>query len=178
MGYDLSAKNRILGDLGYFQRAGVGRQGTRAQDASRPGSAHCNHNAGRTGALLALAWIISIASCDISPHAERTSATSSSAAAHTSSAVPATYTLGSGGALCGKKELETALAYKAIHDGDKVGALSLVARGEVDYLVAGTTVHAFTESGELVAVTVESGTSLGKTCWMPTKMLGTRNGSN
>lgn len=87
-------------------------------------------------------------------------------------AVPGTYTLGSGGALCGKKELETALAYKAVHDGDKAGALGLVARGDVDYLEPGTTVDALSEYGELVAVTVMSGTSLGKTCWMPTKMLG------
>jgi len=93
-------------------------------------------------------------------------------------AVPGTYTLGSGGALCGKKELETALAYKAVHDGDKAGALGLVARGDVDYLEPSTTVHAFSESGELVAVTVTSGTSLGKTCWMPTKMLGMPNSPN
>jgi hypothetical protein len=88
-------------------------------------------------------------------------------------AIPGTYILGSGGALCGKKELETALAYKAILDGDKVGALSLVARGDVDYLEAGTTVHGFLESaGGLVSVTVMSGTNLAKTCWMPIKMLG------
>lgn len=88
-------------------------------------------------------------------------------------AIPGTYILGSGGALCGKKELETALAYKAIYDGDKVGALSLVARGDVDYLEAGTTVHAFSESaGGLVSITVMSGTNLAKTCWMPIKMLG------
>jgi len=93
-------------------------------------------------------------------------------------AIPGTYILGSGGALCGKKELETALAYKAIYDGDKAGALSLVARGDVDYLEAGTTVHAFSESaGGLVSVTVMSGTNLAKTCWIPIKMLGAQDPS-
>jgi hypothetical protein len=90
-------------------------------------------------------------------------------------ATPGTYTLGSGGALCGKKELEIALAYRAVQNGDKDGALSLVARGDVDYLEPGTTVHAFSESGELVAVTVMSGTNLAKTCWMPTAVLGARS---
>jgi hypothetical protein len=62
--------------------------------------------------------------------------------------MPGTYTLGSGGALCGKEKLETALAYKAVHSGDKAGALGLVARGDVNYLEAGTTVRAFSEDGE------------------------------
>lgn len=88
------------------------------------------------------------------------------------------YTLGSGGALCGKEKLETALAYRAIQSGDKAGVVGLVARGEVDYLEAETTVRAFSEDGELSRVSVTSGTDLGKQCWMPTKMLGTRNNSN
>jgi len=94
------------------------------------------------------------------------------------SGTPATYTLGSGGALCGKEKLETALAYKAIQDGDKAGVAGLVARGDADYLESGTAVHAFAEDGELSRVSVTSGTDLGKQCWIPTKMLGTRNNSN
>jgi hypothetical protein len=93
-------------------------------------------------------------------------------------ATPGTYTLGSGGALCGKEKLETALAYRAVQSGDKAGVVGLVARGEVDYLEAETTVHAFSEDGEFSRVSVTSGTDLGKQCWMPTKMLGTRNNSN
>ena len=80
--------------------------------------------------------------------------------------------------MCGKEKLETALAYKAIQDGDKAGVAGLVARGDVDYLESGTTVHAFAEDGEFSRVSVTSGTDLGKQCWMPTKMLGTRNNSN
>lgn len=102
-------------------------------------------------------------------------ATASSPATRSAPATPATYTLGSGGALCGKEKLETALAYRAVQNGDKAGALGLVARGEVDYLEPGTTVHAFSVDGEFSGVSVTSGTNLGKQCWVPTKMLGSSN---
>jgi hypothetical protein len=92
----------------------------------------------------------------------------------TGSATLGTYTLTSGGALCGKDRLSTAYAYKALENNDKAGALGLVSRGEVELLESGTTVHAFYQDGELSDVTVTSGSSLGKDCWMPTKMLGTR----
>jgi hypothetical protein len=96
----------------------------------------------------------------------------------TSPAIPGTYTLGSGGALCGQEKFETALAYKAAQNGDKAGVLGLFARGEVDYLESGTTVDALSQDGEFSRVSVASGTSLGKHCWIPTEMLGRRNSSN
>lgn len=85
-----------------------------------------------------------------------------------------TYSLGSGGALCGKDQLQTLLVYQAVEKGDKAGAIGSVASGEVDYLEPGTTVHAYAEDRGLAAVSVTAGTSLGKQCWMPTKMLGVR----
>jgi len=92
------------------------------------------------------------------------------------SAALGTYTLTSGGALCGKDRLNTVLAYRALENHDMAGAQGLVSRGEVELLDSGTTVHAFYQDGELSDVTVTSGASLGKDCWMPTKMLGTRTG--
>jgi len=55
--------------------------------------------------------------------------------------------------------------------GDKAGVFGLASRGAVDFLEAGTTVHAFSQEGELTTVSVMSGGNLGKQCWIPTKLL-------
>ena len=85
------------------------------------------------------------------------------------------YTLGSG-ALCGKEELPTALAYQALQGGDNAGVVGLVSRGEVDFLKAGTTVDVFYDGrdGGLSKVSVTSGLSLGKACWIPARLLTAR----
>jgi hypothetical protein len=64
------------------------------------------------------------------------------------------------------------LAYQAIQKDDKAGVLGLASQGEVNYLEAGTTVEAFYVEGSLSMVSVQSGTFLGKDCWIPTKLLG------
>jgi hypothetical protein len=92
------------------------------------------------------------------------------------SPITTSYTLGRAGALCGKEELATVLAYQALQRGDNAGVVGLASRGEVDYLEAGTTVDVFYYGGDggLSKVSVTSGSSLSKQCWIPARLLTAR----
>jgi hypothetical protein len=81
------------------------------------------------------------------------------------------HTLGHAGALCGEEELPTMDAYAAVRNGDDAGVAGLVSRGKVAFLKPGTVVRASSERDGLTYVRVMSGASLGKYCYIPTRVL-------
>jgi hypothetical protein len=82
------------------------------------------------------------------------------------------HTLGHAGALCGEDQLPTMQAYDAVRKGDKKGAMGLMSRGEVNFLKPGTIVRGSSRRDDgWTFVSVASGASLGKYCWIPTNVL-------
>src|SRR5256885_3224420 len=82
------------------------------------------------------------------------------------------HTLGHPGALCGEDQLPTMQAYHAVREGYTEGAAVLMSRGKVDFLKSGTIVRGYPHRDDgWTIVSVASGASPGKYCWIPTNVL-------
>lgn len=75
-------------------------------------------------------------------------------------------------AFCAHDEDDARLAARAVANSDKEALAGLVARGKIFPVAAGVRLHSIiSEDRGLAMVRLESGASIGESCWIPTPFL-------